>query len=248
LSQRLLWVDALRGTAIVLMVVFHFCYDLRYFGYVDWHIPNGPNWWPFRYLILSLFIFTVGISLVLAHQPHFRGIEFVKRLAQLFFAAAAITVMSLFLFPEAWIYFGILHFIAFASLLSLPFVWKPQWALIIGAMVLITYNIGLLSNNWPFYFFSDWVPDDTEDYVPLFPWLGIMLLGMGIGSLIMSKTTVKISHTRRNKKKNTQTKMLDLPSNKVTNLLAVIGKRGLFIYLIHQPLLFLGFYTIQFFS
>ena len=66
-NKRLLWVDAVRGLAIVLMVIFHFCYDLRYFGYVDWNNPNGPNWRPFRYVILTLFISTVGVSLVLAH-------------------------------------------------------------------------------------------------------------------------------------------------------------------------------------
>lgn len=241
MSQRLLWVDALRGLAIVLMVIFHFCYDLRYFGYVDWDIPNGSNWWPFRYLILSLFIFTVGISLSLAHTPHFRRINFVKRLVQLLFAAFAITLMSLFLFPKAWIYFGILHFIFLVSLISLLFIRKPLFALIIGLMVLFVYWLGFLSSDWPFNYLSVWLPKDTEDYVPLFPWLGVMFLGLGFGGCILPKMTKTVKN-----KKAQKIHYIDIPKNKLTQPLVCLGQHGLVIYLIHQPILFSIFYAIYF--
>ncbi len=226
LKQRLLWVDAVRGFAIVLMVIFHFCYDLRYFGYVDWHIPNGPHWWPFRYLIITLFIFTVGVSLSLAHKNHFNQSTFIKRIAQLIVSAAAITIMSLFLFPKAWIYFGILHFIAAASLLGILLVRAPYISLVIGGVILVGYWLGLLSNTWPFEWFSQWLPDDTEDFVPLFPWLGVMYIGVGFAGVFPIKK-------------------FDISRNKLTNNLGFIGKHGLIIYLVHQPLLFAGFILIN---
>ena len=111
--QRIHWVDSVRGLAIVLMVIFHFCYDLRYFGYVDWNVPNGASWWPFRYVILTLFIFTLGVSLSLAHSSVIRWRKYAVRLGQIVLAATGITLMSLLMFPNGWIYFGILHFFRF---------------------------------------------------------------------------------------------------------------------------------------
>ncbi len=236
------------------MVIFHFCYDLRYFGYVDWHIPNGSSWWPFRYLILSLFIFTVGLSLALAHRSHFRRLAYIRRLSQLVLAASAITVMSLFLFPKAWIYFGILHFIALASVLCLPFIikpvfiFKPQGALLIGFFILIAYNLNWLSNDWPFDYFSTWLPNDTEDYVPLFPWFGLMLLGVGFGGFILPFMVSKKMNSSLKNNNNIENKLIDLPKNQWTKAIASLGKHGLLVYLVHQPVLFAGFYTIQFFS
>lgn len=228
MSERLLWLDVLRGLAIVLMVIFHFCYDLRYFGYVDWHIPNGSGWWQFRYIIVSTFVFTVGVSLSLAHAKKINKKSFNKRLFQLLLAATAITVMSLFLFPKAWIYFGILHFIAAASAIGIIFVRQAKLALGIGVLILLSYWLGISNSEWPFVWFSQWLPKHTEDFVPLFPWLGVMFIGLGIGS-IFPLNKIRLS------------------KNTITQKMAFMGKHGLVIYLVHQPILFAGFYLIGFF-
>ena len=226
MNSRLLWVDALRGSAIALMIFFHFFYDLRYFGWVDWNIPNGSSWWPFRYLIISLFTFTVGLSLSLAHQKQFRQKIFIKRLAQIFLGATCVTVMSLFLFPKAWIYFGMLHFIAVGSLIAIMFVKIPKVALGLGCIVLVGFWSSLLKSDWPFEFFYQLLPRYTEDLVPLFPWLGVMLIGTGLGGLLpVSK--------------------YDVPKSRITKPLAAMGRHALIIYLIHQPLLFGVFILVQ---
>ncbi|MFT6389883.1 MAG: putative membrane protein [Cellvibrionaceae bacterium] len=243
LSQRLLWVDALRGLAIILMAIFHFCYDLRYFGYVDWDIPNGSNWWPFRYFIISLFVFTVGVSLTLAHTPHFRRINFIQRLTQLLLAAVAITIMSLFMFPKAWIYFGILHFIVLASLIGVLLIRIPLFTLIFGLSIIVSYWFGLLPSDWPFNYFSEWLPNDTEDYVPLFPWIGVMFLGVGFGGTLLPKIIIKSTN-----KKYKNIRLMDIPKNNVTSSIAWLGKHGLLIYIIHQPVFFSSFYVIYFFN
>ena len=225
-KNRLLWVDTLRGFAIVLMIIFHFCYDLRYFGYVDWDVPNGSNWWPFRYLILTLFVFTVGISLHLGHGDGFKKKSFFNRLLRLSIAALAVSLISLFLFPNSWIYFGILHFIAVASLLGLPLARFPKVALLLGIILLVGYWTSLLESIWPFSFFSSLLPVNTEDFVPLFPWLGIMYLGIGTAAIFpVSKA--------------------DISPVKPVKFLAAMGRHGLIIYLVHQPILFLGFYLVN---
>ena len=226
MNNRLLWVDALRGFAIVLMIIFHFCYDLRYFGWVDWNIPNGSNWWPFRYVIIALFTFTVGLSLSLAHQRQFRQKTFIKRLAQVFLGAACVTMMSLFLFPKAWIYFGILHFIVVGSLITIMFVKLPKVALGLGVLVLVCFWLSLLKSDWLFELFDPLLPQYTKDFVPLFPWLGVMLIGLGFGGIL-------------------PVRKYDIPRNRITRSLAFMGGHGLLIYLIHQPLLFGGFMLLQ---
>ncbi len=225
MKQRLLWLDALRGFAIVLMIVFHFCYDLRYFGWVDWNVPNGDKWWQFRYVIITIFSFTIGVSLSLAHGAQFKRQAFLKRFIQLIAGAFVVTVMSLFLFPNSWIYFGILHFIAAGSVISAPFIKYPKIALGLGLLILISYNLSLINSDMPF----GWIglaPWDAEDYVPLFPWLSAILIGVAVGGLL-------------------PVRQFDIPQSKVINLFAFMGGHGLIIYLIHQPLLFGGLILVQ---
>lgn len=237
MSQRLLWVDAFRGFAIILMVIFHFCYDLHYFGYVDWHIPDGSGWWQLRYLIVSLFIFTVGISLSLAHQQQFNKKTYYKRLGQLAISAAAVTIMSLLVFPKEWIYFGILHFITLASILGIGFVKRPTVSLALGSVILMGFWSGIFKSDWPFVLFEQRLPQRTQDFVPFFPWLGLMYLGIGLMGLLNSPKPGKALG-----------KKIDLPHNTLTQQMGFIGQHGLIIYLVHQPILFSLFIAIDFFG
>ena len=226
--NRVRWVDALRGLAIVLMVIFHFCYDLRHFGYVDWNIPNGPNWRPFRYVILTLFISTVGISLSLAHGGGVRWRSFGVRLGQLLAASALITGMSFWMFPNGWIYFGILHFITVATLLGILVVRQPLVALALGALVLLLYFTQDPDfHRLPFSLFREMLPSYTEDFVPLFPWLGAMYLGIAVAGLLPIRA-------------------FDLPNHVAVNWLPRIGRHGLIIYVVHQPILFGAFFAVDF--
>ena len=224
-TTRIQWVDALRGIAIILMVIFHFCYDLRHFGWVDWHIPNGSNWWPFRYVILTLFIATLGMSLALAHSSGINWKRFGVRLGQMALAASAITLMSVFMFPHAWIYFGILHFLVVASVAGVWFVRAPVVALAAGLIVLLLYGSGEIGQRWPFDLVSG-LPGDTEDFVPLFPWLAVALLGVAAGGLLpLAK--------------------MQAFCNWLPVSLSWLGRHGLVIYLVHQPVLFAVLFLVS---
>lgn len=203
------------------MVIFHFCFDLRYFGYVDWGVPNGDGWWQFRYLILTLFIGTVGISMSLAQGAGFQQKSFLIREAKLLGAAALITLMSLFMFPQSWIFFGILHFIFVTSLLCLLFVRIPLIALVLGVGIVLAHILGFTEPFWPFSYIREYLPPHTEDFVPFSPWLGVAFIGLYLGSLIRQR---KPAFCRLFEGKT-----------------AFIGRHALVIYLLHQPLLFAGF-------
>ena len=59
------------------------------------------------------------------HRGGLRWSAFLRRLAVIAGAALAITVATLFAFPDQFIYFGILHAIALFSVLALPFLRLP---------------------------------------------------------------------------------------------------------------------------
>lgn len=219
LKNRIQWVDNLRGIAIILMVIFHFCYDLRYFGWVNWDVPNGGGWWQFRYVILSLFIFTMGLSLSLAHHKQFKLRKFLIRISQLAIAAILVSAMSLFMFPDSWIYFGILHFLFTASIIGILFIRQVIFALLLGISILVLHGFDIANSGLPFSFFNHYIPDNTEDFVPFFPWLGVCLIGVAAGQLLPLKK-------------------IDNYFPKFPNSVNFLGRHGLVIYILHQPVLF----------
>ena len=66
IPKRYAAIDALRGGAIVLMVVYHLCWDLHDLGIATFALYDNPLWIGFRSLILILFLGIMGASLVLA--------------------------------------------------------------------------------------------------------------------------------------------------------------------------------------
>lgn len=205
------------------MVIFHFCFDLRYFNLVDWNVPNGDGWWQFRYFILTLFIGAMGASLWVTEFRGRRSGALLRRSLVLGAAAGAISLMSLVVFPQSWIYFGILHFMFAASLICLPLAGKPILAAVLGAVVIALSLAGLLSPLWPFQYIDRFLPAYTEDFVPLFPWLGVAFLGIAAGAL-----------AHRGAQQFTLSNMI----SRALAPLAFAGRHSLTIYLLHQPVLF----------
>jgi uncharacterized membrane protein len=223
--NRLICIDALRGFAIVLMVIYHFCFDLSYFGLASFDFYQDRFWLNFRTLILSLFLGLVGVSLVLASQPRLNIRRYLRRLGVLVASAALVSLATWWMFGERWVFFGVLHFIAVASLLGLPLVRAGWWNLIAGIGVILFATqyqsawfdipgrrwIGLMTHK-----------PATEDYVPLLPWMGVVLLGIFAGPYIMRWL---------------QTHMHGISDAVPLRWLACAGRHSLVIYLMHQPLL-----------
>ncbi|MBB3167426.1 heparan-alpha-glucosaminide N-acetyltransferase [Simiduia aestuariiviva] len=228
-SARNVTVDIARTLAIVLMVIFHFIYDLKYFDYLSWDIPNGPGWREFRYLILTLFFICVGIGLVYAHVRAIRWQKFWRREAKVFVGALLVTTMSLLLFPNNWIYFGVLHFILVASLLALPLMRMPRIALLAGLIMLLGHGLDWWPSYWPFHYAHNaWpnvMPINSNDWVPLIPWLGVVWIG------------IFIAHSRW--LTSDPLSYVGIPRWCVWP-----GKHSLVIYLIHQPILVGSIYWI----
>ena len=102
------------------MFVYHFAFDLRYYGVTSADFEHDFFWLSFRALIVGIFMALVGVSLVLAERAHATPRHFWRRIAIIAACALLATVASRMLFPQTFIYFGILHAIAVASVLAWP--------------------------------------------------------------------------------------------------------------------------------
>ena len=208
--------DLMRGIAIIMMIAFHFIYDLNSFGFTD--IPLFTHWagiaW--RCLIVFLFLSAVGISLVIAHSKVLKLKKFIKRLIYLGIAALLVSTGTYIMFPDGWVYFGILHLIWVSSLIAIAFINRPKTSLLIAALILIASvfnqpNLSIISN-----IFEPYLPLRSVDYYPLFPWLSFVFIGIYLGHYPFYQ---KVVTTR-------------------INWIEVMGKHALIIYLTHQIILF----------
>lgn len=218
--MRYLQLDFIRGLAIIMMVIFHVSFDLNNFHFIDIDVYNGREWFYFRMAILTLFISCVGIALSLVNEKGISVQKSIKRFGLLGGASALVTVASFITFPQTWIYFGVLHFIATASLFALLFVEFEWIALVVGVVIVTLFNLDYISMYWLYEIVQPilHLPKHTEDLVPFTPWLGVVLIGIFIGKKRLF--------------------VFPLQSNRLTESIGFLGKHALVIYLLHQPLFF----------
>lgn len=228
-TQRIPLLDALRGLAIVMMFSFHFSYDLVAYGFAHWNFYTDPFWLNYRTLIVTCFLSVMGMSMYLAHQSGIHWPALRRRLLQLGGCAALVSIGSFLFAGERWISFGILHFITVASLLGIGLVRYPAISLIVAVSIIV------IGNRFHFAFFDQpglhWVglmtqKPATEDYVPLLPWFGVVLLGSCMMSLAVQQGWLSRLRTWRG-------------DGWIGQSLRWLGRHSLLIYMLHQPL-FLG--------
>jgi uncharacterized membrane protein len=230
MTRRLVALDVARGLAVPAMFVFHFTWDLGHFGHIDPAIPFAPAFKLFGHAIAATFLFVAGASLVLAHGRGFRAGAFWRRLATVGGAALLVTAATYAAFPSAFVFFGILHCIAAASLLALPLLFLPSpAALLAGAALVaapfIARDAFFDAPLWWWTGLSTFEPL-TNDYRPLTPWAGILLLGVAAAKLARRDAWAAPSDAR---------------PGAATRGLGWLGRHSLALYLLHQPLFFAGF-------
>jgi uncharacterized membrane protein len=180
-------IDALRGVAIVWMTAFHFCFDLNYFGWLKQDFYRDPLWTVQRTMIVSLFLFCAGLGQAVAHEQGQGWPRFWKRWAQVAGCALLVTVGSYFMFPRSFIYFGVLHGIAVMLVIVRLTAGWGSWLWLAGALAIASKWIAIEALDGPALNWIGWVTRKpvTEDYVPLFPWLGVMWWGMAAGRWLL---------------------------------------------------------------
>ena len=228
--------DILRGVAILAMIVFHIAWDLYYFGYSNVDVTTEFGWVVFQKAILSTFLLLVGAGLVLGHGDGIRWQSFWRRFGLVAAAALATTVGTYWMFPEFFVFFGVLHAIALFSLAGLAFLRLTPWlTALLGALVIaanFAWSDPAFSSRelgwigfWP-------VSPPTSDVVPIFPWFGVVLLGIAAMRLILASPLAPQLAALRS----------DAP---VARGLAFLGRWSLLIYVLHQPLIIGVLYALM---
>jgi uncharacterized membrane protein len=216
-------IDTIRGFAILAMMAYHFGFDLTMQGYIVQDLNHSLPWLVARSIILSTFLFVAGFSLALAQ--HHSAKKCWLRLARISACAILVSVGSYFMFPYSWIYFGVLHFMVLASLVCWFLARYESWIL---PFALAALGLGLFYQSATFdQPMLQWLgmmthKPITEDYVPIFPWLGVMLIGLYVGKLALQKqfTWLLLSSTP-----------------KTLTPVGWLGRHSLAVYMLHQPVL-----------
>jgi uncharacterized membrane protein len=221
-------VDALRGAAIVWMALFHFGFDLNHFHllatYTNFH--RDPLWTTQRTCIVSLFLFCAGLGQALA--MHAAGSAFHAAVLAPLGAGGGLRRAG-----ECG--FG----------LHVPAQLDPLWRAarhcrdadlarllaplkgglwLAGAVALLLpqfFRHALFNAPWLNWTGLGTLKPITEDWVPVLPWLGVVLWGLAAGQWLLA-------HRRS---------VLQGGVPPALRPLATLGRWSLSFYMLHQPVL-----------
>lgn len=231
-------IDAARGIGILMMILFHSLFDLSFFGVYPVNVATG-FWRYFAFATASLFLFVVGISLTISHareeerlagdqsRPFRIAVKYLKRGVGIFACGLLVTLATWLYLGEGFVIFGILHLIGVSIMLAPLFFQFRRYNILTGA-ICIGIGIFLIAANitGPFWLLWLGIPPASfasVDYTPLFPWFGIVLLGMGFGEQWYPEGKRSFADP-------------DLSASLIRPL-ALLGRHSLLIYLVHQPVI-----------
>jgi uncharacterized membrane protein len=191
-----------------------------------------PRWTVQRTCIVSLFLLCAGLGQAAAVDAGQSWRRFWRRWAQVAGCALLVSVGSAWMFPRSWISFGVLHGLALMLIVARLVAPLRGGLWLLGAAA-------LLLPQWlahPFFDsrWTNWIglvtrKPVTEDYVPLLPWLGVLLFGLAAGQWLLAHRRTLLAGR--------------LP--RVLRPLAVLGRWSLSFYMLHQPLLIGALLALQ---
>lgn len=238
LSRRIGLIDEIRGFAILCMVVYHAVYDAVYLFSADIPAFESPVMNFIRDVFACGFIVISGASSRFSHSNFKRG-------AICFGIGMGMTVFTALFMPDQLIAFGILHCLGVCMMLY-PLLEKLSDRIparigvpVLAFLFLLTCQIssgnlgidGILSFDLPpepyllGWLFPLGFPSPhfySSDYFPLLPWLFAFLAGGYLGKLLKEGNPpqwVRKTHLRP---------------------LAFVGRHTLWIYVLHQPVVYLA--------
>ncbi|MDA8792209.1 DUF1624 domain-containing protein [Bacteriovoracaceae bacterium] len=213
-------IDWLRGIAIIMMVVFHFIYDLKVLDIYHHKIP----FLPFRIYnisIVALFYSVVGLSLCVLHTSGVKWNKVKKLSIKLGISSLIITGVTYIAFPFSFVYFGTLHCILAGSLLVLPLIHRPKLCFII--CLLVTFFVFYLENEA--YYFPIIKGSVSMDHIPIYPFAAWILFGVVLYHFKIHTYSIPIKFLKKR--------------------LIILGRHSFVIYLVHQAILYPLLYGVK---
>lgn len=219
-QKRIGLMDALRGAAVLLMVVHHFLYDLAAFCGAPWWVFSNPVFDFLHYVFAGLFILLAGVSSNFSRSNIKRGLKALG-------CAAAITLVTVVMRMPIW--FGVLHLLAVCMIfygLTRKF-WEglPPWVVPVGSLALTALTAPLadgVETANPYLWILGWTAPgfSSADYFPLLPWMFVFLFGTWLGRYVKEGRFPGWFYR------------WGCPP------LEAVGRHSLLIYVLHQPVLY----------
>ena len=236
-KNRIQIIDALRGFAVMLMVIHHLLYNFVYFLDAPKWLFTNPVFDILHYFFAGLFIFLSGVSSRFSRSNIRRGLIAI---------AFALAISAVTFYMEMPIWFGVLHLLGF-SMLFFGLISKLRYIIndtdgrnesalrnyfapvifiiLIAASSLATANFKLRVESsflrilisvlgWPQQGFVSY------DYFPILPWIFVFLLGTWAGLYIVARKLPNRFYEA------------ELP------FFPAVGRKALLIYILHQPVLY----------
>ena len=240
-KQFRLWeIDFLRGIAVVMMVVYHFFYDLNFFSIYKTDFHSCP-FLLFLYPIGTIFLLLVGISLSLSYSrievdknKKRLQMKFILRGSKIFGLGLLITLVTWIYLQDGFVLFGVLHCIGLSIIIAYPFLRFKFRNLIIGALLVsIGIYLKTLTFDFSWLLWLGFRPSQfyTVDYFPILPWFGIVLIGIFFGN------TLYPSNKRSFRLKDASRVIF-------VKFFCFLGRNSLIIYCLHQPIIILVIHVL----
>ena len=221
-TNRIWELDALRGFCILCVVVLHFLYDLQ--AILGWEILDNPVIYYVMQYGGILFVLLSGLCATLGRRSFRRGVlvfAFGMGITLVTWGMAQLGMMN----KGVIVRFGVLHLLGICMMVWPAFKKLPVWTLAVLGIAFVAmgfwFDTFRVESPWLFALGLRAVGFSSADYFPIFPHLGWFLLGAVIG-----KTAYKEKKTL-------------LPGVRYGfPILRWCGTHSLWIYLIHQPVLY----------
>ena len=183
---------------------------------INWH------YWSAQASGVGMIMFCVGVSSYIQNRNGLKWDKIFKRIKQLVIVAACISIVTFIVFKARFVYFGAIHCIAFLSIIHIPFLYQPKWA-ILGTIFVVVHKAFLGE------FIFEAPVRSTVDYMAWFGNFGYLLLGIFCGhiGLVWAKRFMRCLWG------------LGQPGYDLEQtIFPYLGQHSLFIFIAHQVVLF----------
>lgn len=242
-NRRYPLIDSIRGITLLSMICYHAIWDLVYIYGLKWNWYKGPAAYVWQQSICWTFIFVSGFCWPLGKKP-------VKRGFLVLGGSALITAVTCLIMPENRVVFGVLCLIGSCMLLMIPLDKllgrvPPEGGIFLSFLLFVltrninrgylgfeAFNLVKLPVEWyrgmPATYLGFTSPDFfSTDYFSLFPWLFLFVSGYYLCRIFIKRKIFRVSLFRWN-----------------FTPLSIPGRYSLWIYLLHQPVLYLAGFCI----